>query len=62
MTKMSPQALLVLDSARKHDDWIAAHQQQGYSEKDRAVLFAAWREAEARKRKTDYWRLPESPL
>jgi hypothetical protein len=51
-----------LDSARKHDDLIAAHQQQGYSEKDRAALFVASQQAEARKRQSGYWSLPESPL
>jgi hypothetical protein len=49
MMKLS-QVLTVLDASRKHDDWIAAHQQQGYSEKDRAALFAALQKAEARKR------------
>jgi len=62
MTKLSvAQALLVLDAARKHDELIASYQLRGYSEKDRAALFAASQEAAARKRKTD-WRLPEGPL
>jgi len=51
------QALTVLDAARKRDEWIAAHQQQGYSDKDRIALFAASQEAYALQRKTD-WRLP----
>jgi hypothetical protein len=51
-----------LDSARKHDHLIAAHQKQGYSDEDRAAFFAAWPEAYARECESGYRRLPESSL
>jgi hypothetical protein len=54
------QALTVLDAAQKYDDWIAAHQQQGDPEKI-TTAFAAWQEADARKRKIGYWRLLGAP-
>jgi hypothetical protein len=51
------QALPVLDAAQKHDALIAAYQRPGDPKKSEA----AWLEAEARKRESGYWRLPESP-